>query len=220
MNPPATPNPPTPERLMQFAWGYAPALIIEAALRHNLFDLLDSSPKTMAQLASESGASTRGLTAILNALVGLQLLAKSGDRYSLVPESDAFLVSTRPGSHSGFFKHVSTQLIPNWLHLTEVVRTGRPVMAVNQDKEGAEFFAGFVESLFPMGYRAVKALGEHLGIPQAVAPVSVLDLAAGSGVWGIALAEQSPKVRVSAVDWPEVLEVTRRVAQRHEIGRA
>jgi 3-hydroxy-5-methyl-1-naphthoate 3-O-methyltransferase len=36
----------------------------------------------------------------------------------------------------------------------------------------------------------------------------VLDLAAGSGVWGIALAQRWPQVRVTAVDWPVVLPVT------------
>jgi SAM-dependent methyltransferase len=45
-------------------------------------------------------------------------------------------------------------------------------------------------------------------------PVRVLDLAAGSGVWGIAIAQQSPHVTVTAVDWPAVLETTRKTAQR------
>jgi cyclopropane fatty-acyl-phospholipid synthase-like methyltransferase len=44
--------------------------------------------------------------------------------------------------------------------------------------------------------------------------VSVLDIGAGSGVWAIALAQQSEKVRLRAVDWPQVLEITKRVAQR------
>jgi methylase of polypeptide subunit release factors len=38
----------------------------------------------------------------------------------------------------------------------------------------------------------------------------VLDLAAGSGVWGIAIAQGSNEVRVTAVDWPEVIPVTRK----------
>ena len=33
---------PTPERLMQIAWGYAPPLILEAALHHRVFDLHSS----------------------------------------------------------------------------------------------------------------------------------------------------------------------------------
>lgn len=199
---------------MQLAWGYAPTLIIETAVQHRIFDLLDESPKTVAELAKKSGASKRGLTAILNALVGFQFLSRRGGRYSLTPESAAFLVSGRPGCLGPLFRHMSAQIIPKWMQLPQIVRTGRPAVAVNEHDQGAAFFAEFVEALFPMSYRAAKALGEHLKISKAQKPVSVLDLAAGSGVWGIALAEQSPLVSISAVDWPEVLKVTKKVARR------
>jgi len=211
-------HPPTPERLMQFAWGHAAPLILEAALNFRVFDLLDQSPKTVAELAAQSGASARGLTAILNALVGLEFLARKGDRYALTPESASFLVSTKPAYHGGFFQHMTQQVMPHWMQLTEAVRTGRPVVTGNQEETGAEFFAEFVEGLFPVSYRAAQVLGEHLGIPKATSPVSVLDLAAGSGVWGIALAHQSPHVTIHAVDWPQVLQVTRAIAQRHGVG--
>ena len=61
-------------------------------------------------------------------------------------------------------------------------------------------------------------MGEHLGIPKAATKVSVLDIGAGSGVWGIALAHQSPHVTVQAVDWPRVLQVTKRMALRQGVG--
>src|SRR5690348_10006610 len=65
---------PTPERIQQIAWGYAPPLILEAALNYRLFDLIDESAQTVEELAQRTGASLRGLTAILNALVGLEFL--------------------------------------------------------------------------------------------------------------------------------------------------
>src|SRR5262245_33738709 len=89
--------PVTPERLMQFAFGYAPPLILEAAVRHRVFDVLDVGPKTLEEVRAATGASARGLRAILNALVGLELLAKDAQgRYALTPESSQFLVSTKP----------------------------------------------------------------------------------------------------------------------------
>jgi ubiquinone/menaquinone biosynthesis C-methylase UbiE len=208
----------SPERIMQFAWGYAPTLIIAAAVQHGVFDLLDESPKTVQELAKKSGASERGLTAIANALVGLNFLSRKGERYTLTSESAAFLVSTRPGFLGALYRHMSSQIMPKWMQLDRVVRTGKPAMAVNEQKTGAAFFAEFVEALFPMGYHAVVALGEHLKISKTKTPIRVLDIAAGSGVWGIALAEQSQLVRISAVDWPEVLKVTRRVAKRHGVA--
>jgi 3-hydroxy-5-methyl-1-naphthoate 3-O-methyltransferase len=203
---------------MQFAWGYGPPLILEAALNHRLFDLLDQAPQTVGELAAETGASPRGLTAILNALVGLEFLGKRGDRYALTPESAAFLVSTKPGYHGGFFRHAIRQILPQWLRLTEAVGSGRPNVSANRQKQGQEFFAEFVEGLFPLSYKAAQVVGEHLGIPEATSPVSVLDIGAGSGVWGIALAHQSPHVTVRAVDWPDVLKVTNKLAQRHGVG--
>jgi hypothetical protein len=140
---------------------------------HGVFERLDQGPRSAAQLASETGASIRGLKGILNVLVGLQLLGRDGDRYVLTPESAAFLVPSRPGHHGMIFHHICGQLLPRWLELNEIVRTGGPASRVNQEEEGAEFFAEFVESLFPVSFSAASALGEHLGIPGAAGPVSV-----------------------------------------------
>lgn len=208
----------SPDRITQMAWGYAPVLIIEAAIQHGIFDHLDRGPRSLGQLAADTGASERGLRGVLNALVGLQLLAREGVNYLLTAESAAFLVSTREGYRGEFFRHHTAQLLPQWMQLHEVVRTGRPAANTNREADGAAHFAAFVEALFPGGYPAATLLGRHLGIDQSVGPVSVLDVGAGSGVWGIALAKQSPHVLIRAVDWPAVLEVTRKVARRHGVA--
>jgi ubiquinone/menaquinone biosynthesis C-methylase UbiE len=208
----------TPDRIMQFAWGYAPTLVIEAAVQHGIFDLLDKGPLTAAQVAKKSGASERGTKAILNVLVSLNLLERKGEKFALTEESATFLVSTRPAFYGMLFRHISSQLLPNWLQITEIVRTGKPAARVNGKKDGAKFFAQFVESLFPLSFAAASALGNHLGVAKASAPMSVLDIGAGSGVWGISIAKQSQHVRIHAVDWPDVLKVTRRVAQKHGVA--
>ncbi len=211
-------KPVSPERIMQFAWGYAPTLAIEAAVRHGIFDLLDKGAKTAEQVAAQARVSLRGAKAILDLLVSLDLLKRTGNRFALTPESATYLVSTKPVFYGTFFRHISDQLMPSWLQLTEVVRTGRPATKVNEQKQGAEFFAEFVESIFPLSFPAASAFGNYLGIAKSKRPISVLDIGAGSGVWGIALAKQSPHVRIHAVDWPQVLKVTHRVALKHGVA--
>ena len=187
---------------MQFAWGYTLPLMIESAVRLKVFDALAAGPQTVEQISRETGASIRGLRAILDVIAGVQILAKDSDgRYSLTPESETFLVSGKPAFLGGMFQHISTQLLPKWLTLTDVVRTGKPSSSVNQEGPGSEFFEQFVEAIFPMSYPAATALADALGVANAKEAVSVLDIAAGSGVWGIALAQKSPKVHVTAVDW-------------------
>lgn len=209
----------TPERILQMAWGYVPPLVLEAAIKHRVFDVLDGGPMTIAETAQATGASARGLTAIMNALVGLQYLSKDGQgRYSLAPESAAFLVSTKPSFQGGLIRHCSEHLIPRWLHLNEVVATGEPVSEVNEEKSGAEFFRNFVTDIFPMSYGAAQALARHVAFGQSGDAVKVLDLAAGSGVWGIAQAQASPRVEVTAVDWPEVIPVTKKTTERFGVA--
>jgi ubiquinone/menaquinone biosynthesis C-methylase UbiE len=195
---------------MQFAWSYVPPLVLEAAIRHRVFDVLDAAPKTLHETAAATGASERGLRAIMNVLVGLKFLAKVGKKYALTPESEAFLVSSKPSFQGGLLKHTSGQLIPSWLHLNEIVGTGKPVAAVNQEGAGSDFFQKFVVDIFPLSYPAAMTLANHLALGESSTPVRVLDLAAGSGVWGIALAQSSECIVVTAVDWTDVMPATER----------
>jgi SAM-dependent methyltransferase len=211
----STTSPVTPERIMEFAWGYVPPLVLEAAIRHGVFDSLDGGPKTVREIHKQTGASERGLTAIMNALVGLNLLVKDDKgQYSLTPESEAFLVSIKPAFLGAMICHGSGHLIPPWLRLNEIVATGKPVEAVNIEATGGDFFQKFVNDIFPMSYPAAQRLAQHLDFHTDGPPLRVLDLAAGSGVWGIALAQSSARVHVTAVDWPEVIPVTRNTVAR------
>ncbi len=197
-------------------------MILEAAIRTKVFDVLDSGPRTLDELAVATQTSPRGLRAIANALVGFELLARDGESYRLTAESAAFLVSTKPSFQGGIYRHLSQHLIPAWLDLEKVVRTGKVERAVNQEGPGAEFFAQFVEDILPSNYRAAQVLADTLVdqlTPDAGAEtVTVLDIASGSGVWRIALAQKSPAVRVTAVDWPQVTPITRKVAARFDVG--
>jgi ubiquinone/menaquinone biosynthesis C-methylase UbiE len=218
MSTPVT-TPVTPERIMQLAWGYVPPLVLEAAIRHRIFDLLDGGPKTVSEIQKETGASERGLSAVMNALVGLNFLAKDKQGYfSLTPESAMFLVSTKPSFQGGMLRHGSEQLIPKWLHLNEIVMTGEPAAAVNKEESGGDFFQQFVNDIFPLSYPAAQVLSRHYNANGVAPAVRVLDLAAGSGVWGIAMAQGSEKVSVTAVDWPEVIPVTRKTVARFGVA--
>ncbi|MEO6912303.1 MAG: methyltransferase [Edaphobacter sp.] len=217
MTPPASSSV-TPERIMQFAWAYVPPLVLEAAIHHHVFDVLDSGPKDLQQVHEATGASLRGLAAIMNILVGLDFLAKDDHGlYSLAPESAAFLVSTKPSFQGGLLRHTSKQLIPNWLQLNEVVATGKPATAVNQQGEGSDFFQKLVPDIFPMSYPSAQVLAGHLNL-GTLPKSSALDLATGSGVWGIALAQSAPNLHVTAVDWPDVLPITRKIATQFGVA--
>ena len=202
----------TPERLQQLGFAYAPPLIISAVANNKAFDALQNGPKTLDQVKRETGASRRGLRAIMDSLVSLELLKKDRQsRYSLTPESQAFLLTNKPGTLAGFFGSILPVMTSRWLRLADIVREGRPAVAVNQETEGTEFFSQLVETIIPMSYAGAQQLAEHLNVAKAKDGFRVIDLAAGSGIWGIALAQKSPRVRVTAVDWAGMIPTTKRI---------
>jgi SAM-dependent methyltransferase len=209
----------TPERLMELSFAYAPPLIISAGVNNKVFDTLEDGAKTPEQIAEQTGASARALRILMNALVGLNLLKKDRQgKYSLTHESAAFLLSKKPGTHAGFFGTIAPQIISRWVRLSDIVREGRPAVTVNQETEGTEFFSQLVENIIPMSYPPAQKLGDHLKLAKAKNEIRVLDLAAGSGIWGIALAQKSPHVRVTAIDWAGMIPTTTRITQKFAVG--
>jgi 3-hydroxy-5-methyl-1-naphthoate 3-O-methyltransferase len=209
----------SPERLMQFTFGFAPPLMIEAAIRHGVFDILDKGAKTLDALCAETGTSTRGLRTLLNALVGLDVLSKDATgHYALMEESATYLVAGKPTYHGAFFLLTSGPMLSSWGKLHEVVRSGRTTHRINREQDGVAFFLQFVEDIFPIHYAGAQALAKALAVSKVATPISVLDLAAGSGVWSVALAQQSPHIRVTAVDWPGVIAVTRKVTAQRDLA--
>ncbi len=209
----------TPQRILQMGWSFALPFTIESAVRNRIFDVLDAGPQTLEQICVQTGCSRRGAEAVLNLLVSIELLSKDRHgKYALTPESEAFLVSTKPGFQGGFFRHLSKSLVPQFLNLDEVTRTGEPARKANTHAEDAAFFKGFVADLFPMNFAAAQAVAKHLAASRKTETKHVLDLAAGSGVWGIAMAQTFPNAQLTAVDYPEVLEVTHAYAQKFGLG--
>ncbi|MGD0832760.1 MAG: hypothetical protein ABR907_17655 [Terracidiphilus sp.] len=70
--------PVTPERIYQFTFAYAAPLVLAAAIRHRIFDVLDGGAKSLDDIQAATGALKRGLSAIVNFLVGFDFLRKEG----------------------------------------------------------------------------------------------------------------------------------------------
>jgi len=205
----------TPDRILQLVFGYAPPLIIQAGIANGVFDSLEQGPRYVSEVSAITGAAVRGLRTIMNAMVGLGLLSKDPEgRYSLTRDSAAFLVSSNPSFLGGYLRHHTKQLIPEFLELDEIIQRGGPAVPVGNEQIETEFFQEFVEALFPLAFPGAQALAEALGVDKARASIRVLDLGAGSGVWGITLAQKSAQVMVTAVDWPGVAAITRSTAER------
>jgi SAM-dependent methyltransferase len=100
-------------------------------------------------------------------------------------------------------------MLRHWDHLAEAIREDRPTMAGDTPGGAGDLYPEVVSHLGFLFASAAEHVADHLvahGLRDRV-----LDLGAGAAPWSLALAARNPDIRVTAVDLPAVLAVTREV---------
>ncbi len=203
------------EQLIQMHLGFAPARILQTATELDVFSYMARGKTTVEQLREATQTSNRGLRIILDALVGMQMLTKAGKDYGLTDMARQFLVRDSEDYLGNFLS--MDDLWECWSCLTEVVRTGKPSRTVESKTVAEEFFPKLVRGLHVIHREPARRTAEVLGAGTRRSGLRVLDIACGSGIWGIAIAEADPGARVTALDFPGVLPVTREYVERHRL---
>ncbi|HVF89703.1 MAG TPA: methyltransferase [Blastocatellia bacterium] len=203
----------TPQQITEDLWAAWKTQALVAGIELAVFTHISEGKKTAKEIAKAARASLKGMERLLDALVAIGYLTRKGERYGLAPVSEKFLVSTGQTYMGGMA--FSTKLVwESWGHLTESVRTGRPVDTVDGDEGGREFFPKLVSAIFPASYAAARATVAALPRKALGNIKRILDVAAGSGAWSIAFAQAIPDARVTVIDYPEVTPITRQFTER------
>jgi len=74
-------------------------------------------------------------------------------------------------------------------------------------------WVNFAHNMAPLMAMPAELIAKMIGA-DAAAPSKVLDIAAGHGLFGIAIAKHNANARIVAVDWAAVLEVAKENAQK------
>lgn len=202
-----------PALVWESIWGFGRTRALEAAVDARLFDRLAAGAATAAGLATRSGVSVRGARMVLDALVGMELLAKSGERYRLTDTARAYLVSDSPSSMARLVS-VMGRFRGAWDGLEDALRSGEPRPHPSVGDVPGQVFPELVEALFPSSFGGATRARDALPARTRARVTRVLDVAAGSAAWSLPWAIANPDVRVTALDFPEVLEATRRYTDR------
>jgi ubiquinone/menaquinone biosynthesis C-methylase UbiE len=197
-------------------WAARESQVLIAGVDLDVFTYISHGHDTAEAVADAIGAPLRGVRRLLDALVGIEYLTKEGGRYGLDPLTARYLVRDKPEYVGGMVDELKL-LWRSWANLSEVVRTGRPVSRWDDEDTARDMFPRLVSALFPMSLGSARAAAAVLA--EQDPPIrSVLDVGAGSGVWSIPVAERIPAATVTALDFPEVLPITRRFAEEHGVG--
>jgi SAM-dependent methyltransferase len=207
-------QPPTPVPFLSAIHGYQKTFALKSALDLDLFTVIGAGAGSAAAIAKACGASERGIRILCDFLTATGFLTKDDGRYGLSVDSKTFLDKTSPayiGSSAEFF--VSPTLLEGFVNLTKAVRSGGTAAA----EEGTvapdhPAWVAFARGLGPLMQLPAQAIAKVVD-PKADRKLRILDLAAGHGVFGIALAKNNALAEIVAQDWSAVLEVAKKNAE-------
>lgn len=201
---------PTPERILAAFNAHERTAALLAGIELELFTAIGEGATTAEALAKRTGGAERGVRILADYLVVDGLLTKLGGNYGLAPDAAAFLDRRSPkylGSMARFLGNPS--FIRRFEQLAEAVRRGGSVEENHMVVPEQPLWVEFARGMAPMQAPVAGLVAEAVGRAERV-----LDLAAGHGLFGIAVARANPGATVVAQDWEEVLAVARENAER------
>jgi 2-polyprenyl-3-methyl-5-hydroxy-6-metoxy-1,4-benzoquinol methylase len=198
---------------------YQRTAALKAAIELDIFTAIGEGTNTAPSLAKRCQGTERGVRILCDYLVTIEILTKQDQQYSLTEESARLLDRRSPAciaSVAGFITH--PEIMDGFKDLAGVVRKGRPHMAGEGTIEAENpIWVDFARSMGPLQAPAAEAIAGILH-PHGGKKCKVLDVAAGHGLFGIALAKQNRNAEIFGLDWPAVLEVAKENARKAGIN--
>lgn len=181
--------------------------IFRCAIELRLWEKVAAGQDTPEKMAASQGWDPVGTRMLLDAVCSLQLLSKQGDRFLLVPESEAYLLPASPA-----YKGSLPLSESHWEgdgKLAESIRSGkRPIhYCATTEAVLGMWVADYSRNwAYPEIYLADSdKIWQSLDI-QARDGLSVLDVACGPAPKSLALARQHPGISLTFLDWEDILQ--------------
>lgn len=205
---------PNPALLFQTINAYQRTEALKAAIELEVFTAIGEGKTSPQAIAERCGAAERGIRILCDFLCIMGFLNKSGQEYSLTPDSAMFLDKKSPAYMGGATEFMlSPMLTAGFKDFTAAVRKG----GVTASAEGTiapdhPVWVDFARAMAPMMALPAELMA-RLVDPEANQKLKILDIAAGHGLYGIAFAKKNPHAEVVALDWTNVLEVAKENAR-------
>jgi hypothetical protein len=214
----ATPKP-SPEVIFGTLISYQHAFALKAAVELDLFTAIAEGATDSASLAKRVNAAERGVRILADGMAIQGFLRKENGKYSLSPDSAIFLDKRSPAYMGGMAEFlVSEENIRNFSQFADCVRKGGTVSSIGDNSKPVDHrWVSFAKAMGSMAAPVAGALSQMISANSS-AEIKVLDIAAGHGMYGITVAKNNPRVQVTAVDWPAVLEVAKENAQKSGVA--
>ncbi len=191
-------------RLMTFNGA---ARVYHTARDVGIFEALNAGALSAADVARTCGTKEHPTALLLDSLCALGVIEEDTQRYSLTATAHLLVGDARDLGDR------------YWEYLSQFLRTGTPLLRMEDPGHCQDYYQRQVETIGHMMSPAARAAADTLDIGGGRKDLHILDVGAGSAVWSLTFARRDPGARVTALDWPAVLEVATRAAHHARLTR-
>ena len=191
---------------------------IKAAVDLRVFSAIGKESASAAEIAQRCDSSERGIRVLCDYLTMMGFLTKEDNRYALTQDSALFLDRQSPAYLGGVMDFLlSDDVIGAFKNMASCVRKGGTLLG----GEGSvvpenPMWVTFARSMAPLMGPAAEFMADLVG-GNANQTLRVLDVAAGHGMFGIAIGKRFPRAEIVALDWSNVLQVAEENATRAQL---
>lgn len=185
-----------------------------------LFSHFNEAPLSLVELAEVNSAEPVGMRVLLDTLVQLGLLESHNDVYRYRPIVQKVLSQRSLASYSEGL-HITNMFWQALQRLDATVRYNQRSLDLHDPEQSGRFYlalARYNTGIFPSYFQLIRSLPVTLNRDGALVNAAILDVGAGSGIWGAVFAHVEPTVRVTYLDQVQVLPQTRRNIERLSLG--
>lgn len=210
--------PANPTRIFQTINAFQQTGALRAAIELDVFTAIAEGLKTASEIAQHVHAAERGVRILCDYMALLGLLTKNEGRYSLAEDAAIFLDRRSPAYMGTMVRFLNApEILDAYRDLTPAVRKGGTTMSGKGSVDPEDpLWVEFARSMAPMMYMPARRIAELVGgMPSGRS--KVLDIAAGHGLYGIAIAKRNPQAQIVALDWKPVLEVALENARKEGV---
>ena len=218
MSDPAKAQQPSPDLFFETMNAYQRTAALKAAIELDLFTAIGEGAHTADGLAERLGVAQRGARILCDYLVVIGFLTKQGAQYGLTPDSAVFLDRRSPAYLGGAVNFLGSPMVTRGFDdVAELVRRGGRTTPDSTVAPEHPVWVDFAKAMAPMMSRPAELLAD-LAAADSRPVKKVLDIAAGHGLFGIAVARRFAGAEIVALDWPNVLAVAEENARQAGIA--
>ncbi len=176
-----------------------------------LFEALSDRPLTLCELSGELKLPERGVSKLLLALAGMDLIQIENGMYQLAGDAELFLKEGSDYYLGDIFRH-NFRLMKRWTNMDEAIRLGKSPWAGAKRKEKSDAdLRSFILGMENISRTAAEEVADSLDFSNID---TILDVGGGPGTYLYTFLRRNPQAKGAILDFPRVIEIAKQQTEK------